>query len=276
MKKLLILALATLPVLFACNKSDSQSGFASTPKFDKNSAKIVISTPIQVTTKGNQTVSLREINFLRSGRYVAEAEMFTKADAETVILAGTYVMEGENYKVSGDLNTVISTTSNSITIGGTTSNATVTHSNITPGSTQDKISRTWKLDFMLLSFDKMGANVRFDSINKAVDRIKATDGVNLTSDIETSLRNHEIGEISIDNGEICVTFQNAQPYKGAFNVSGNSFSYDFSGVMDGNLFNAKASGSIEFSDGQAIVSLTLNSDIQGLGNGSAKIYLKEV
>lgn len=276
MKKVLIIALAILPVLFACKKSGTATDTTlETPKFAKEAAKVEIKNPINVTAKG-QTVALQAINFMRSGRYVAKGTI-TKA-TETIVLTGTYTVTNGTYSMTGDVSaTVTITTSGSedtVTVNGETSPADVTESNIQEGSTQDKICRTWKLDHMILDFAKLGGKARYENMAEIVNDIK-NHNIELSAENEQKIKNHEIKEITLDEGVICVTFANADAFMGSWNLSGSSFSYNFEN-FEGSLFSGSASGTVDFSGEKAIISVNLTTSIEKLGNGSAELTLVQV
>lgn len=278
MKKVLIIALAILPVLFACKKSGSTTTDTTleTPKFAKEAAKVVIQNPISVTAKGGQTVAISAINFMRSGRYVATGTV-TKA-TETIVLTGTYTMNNGSYSMTGDVTATVTITTSgsedSVTVNGETSPADVTESNIQEGSTQDKICRTWKLDHMILDFAKLGGKARYDTMAEIVADIKAHE-ITLTAENEQKIKDHEIKEITLDDGVICVTFVNAEAFSGSWNLSGNSFSYSIEN-FEGSLFSGQASGTIDFSGEKAIISVSLTTSIESLGNGTAELTLVQV
>lgn len=273
MKKALIFALAALPVLFACKKSGTEATNLETPQLAKEAAKVVIKNPISVTTKDNKTIELKEINFMRSGRYVAQG-LITKANEPVIVLTGKWTSSNGKYSVTGDITATITITSNSIDVNGQSSAADISKSNIQAGSTQDKISRSWKLDHIILDFAKLGGKARYDSMAEIVTDIKAHK-IELSAANEKLILDHEIVEISLDEGIICVTFKNADAFKGSWNISGTSFNYTIDN-FEGALFNAQASGSVNFSGNNAVITMNLKTNIEQLGNGSAELTLTEV
>ena len=284
MKKALILALAVLPVLFSCNKSNTNGGGAKleTPKNANEAAKVTISesAEVKVTTKDQKEVALKEINFMRSGRYIATAEDIGTKASNVITLAGTFTFSNGKYTLSGDLTVTVSTTSSSVTVttsaGETqTADATVTPSNVPEGSTEDKICRTWTIDHIILNFEKLGGTARYDNIVEIVNDIKAHK-IDLKEDQEKAILNHDIKEITLDKDIICVTFANAEPFKGSWQLSANnSFSYKIEN-FNGSVFNAEATGTISFNGELAVVDIVVKSDIKDLGNGTAQLTLKAV
>ena len=284
MKKALILALAVLPVLFACNKNNANTNGANleTPKNAKDAAKVTISqsAEVKVTTKDKKEVALKEINFMRSGRYIAVAELIETKASNTVTLAGTYSFSNGKYSLSGDLTVTVSTTETSVSVttssGETqTADATVTASTVQEGSTQDKICRTWVIDHLILNFEKLGGEARYDSIKEIVNDIKAHK-IELKPEQEQAILNHDIKEITLDEGIICVTFANAEPFKGSWQLSANNtFSYKIEN-FNGSVFSAEANGTISFNGDLAVVDIVVKSDVKDLGNGTAKLTLKAV
>ncbi len=284
MKKALILALAVLPVLFACNKNNSgSSSNLPTPKNDKEAAKVVVKEEIRITTSDKKDLVLKEINFMRSGRYVAVGEYSLKASSQ-VVLTGKYTVTNGTYTVSGDINGSFTTTSTSVSYteqGGETqtSSADVTPSNVQEGSAQDKAFRTWKLsgnNALFLDFPSLG-KAGYPNISALVNDL-ANHDIQIDPQLKEKLLKYDIVEISLDNKEICITFSQADPFKGSFVVGEKlNFTYDLSAFMTGeNIFQAKAVGTIEFEDNKALVKMDVNSSIEKLGNGKGVITLVPV
>lgn len=281
MKKYLLIALAALPVLFACNKGNSTQGSSlDTPKYAKNAAKVVITgNPIQVSTKNNKDVALKVINFMRSGRFVAEAEA-SKAETTIVYLTGTYTMENGNYKVSGDISATFTLTDNSIACGSQSSSATVTHSNVVEGSAQDQVYRTWRLQgdssAIILEFASLGGKAKYANISNLVNDL-VNHGITISDERKARLLGYDIVDITLDEGVVTVNFTSADPFKGTFSVNNNyAFSYDLSSVMSGDLFQTTASGQVSVTGKKAAVSMNVVSGIEKLGNGTATINLVAV
>ncbi len=279
MKKFLILATLAIPMLFACNKTDDNSTSFDTPTYAESSAKVVINEPLTISVSDDQEVELQEIYFMRSGRYIAEGiTTAVKADdGEKYYGYGTFTVNGSTYTLSGDLKTSVTLGDHNITVSGTTVNATTTHPEIPAGGTQDNLSRTWKLDHIILDFTQLGGRARYTSISAIVTDIVKHE-IDIDADVKARILQHEIKEITIDAGVITVAFTNAAPFKGVFNVgNGTTFSYNFKGTdMEGDLFEAEASGKVEFKDGNAVISLSVNTGIEELGSGTAEITLAEV
>lgn len=288
MKKVLLMALAVLPVLFACNKNNTSSLDTSTlepPKNAKDAQKVVVKEEIKITTSDKKELALKEINFMRSGRYVAVAEILLKASNE-IVLTGTYTVSNGNYTVSGDINATISTTSDTITYTDTasgeeqTSPATVTPSNVQEGSVQDKAYRTWKLqgdsNAIILEFQSLGGKAKYANISNLINDLVNHD-IKIEEQQKQKLLGYDIKDISLDNNEISINFSKANPFKGSFILNDNlSFTYDLSAFMSGDVFQAKANGSIAFEGNKAVITMNVNSNIEKLGNGTATITLVAV
>ena len=287
MKKVLIMALAVLPVLFACNKNNTTTDSTLTPPKNANDAKkVVIKQEILVTSTATQKeLVLKEINFMRSGRYVAVAEEIVKA-SNPIVLTGTYTVSNGTYTVTGDIKATISTTNDSITVTDDTtgeeqsSAATVTPSNVPEGSAQDKAYRTWKLqpdnNAIVLEFESLGGKAKYANVSNLVNDL-VNHKITIDEQKKQTLLGYDIKEISLDNGEISVIFTVAKPFKGTFTLGNNlTFSYDLSAFMTGDVFEAKANGTIAFEANKAVVSMDVNSNIKELGNGKATITLVAV
>jgi hypothetical protein len=287
MKKALFMALAVLPVLFACNKNNSSTDTSTLepPKNAKEAKKVVVKEEIKITTSDKKELSLKEINFMRSGRYVAVAEILLKASNE-IVLTGTYTVSNGNYTVTGDINATISTTSDTITYTDTasgeeqTSPATVTPSNVQEGSAQDKAYRTWKLqgdsNAIILEFQSLGGKAKYANISNLVNDL-VNHEITIDQQKKEKLLGYDIVDISLDNNEIVINFSKANPFKGSFILSDNlTFSYDLSAFMTGDVFQAKANGSIAFEGNKAVITMNVNSNIEKLGNGTATITLVAV
>jgi hypothetical protein len=277
MKKLLILAMAALPMLFACNKGSNVPESMDKPAFTEQSAKIELDNPISVNTKDNRRIELTEINFLRSGRYVAEGYYVLKSEAEIVYLSGSYTFTSGSYVTTGDL-TVTVTVSNDkeqVTIGNEVTTVNYTHTDIKEGSLMDQVARSWKFDHAILSFDALGGRARYDSFGELVDDIVAHK-INISEQTIALMRKHEINEISVDAGIVTVTFTQAEPFKGQFmlNDSG-TFSFEFEG-MTTDVFKASARGQLTVTEDTAKITMTVESNLKDLGNGAAEVYLKAV
>lgn len=287
MKKALFMALAVLPVLFACSKNNSSTDTSTLepPKNAKDAQKVVVKEEIKITTSDKKELALKEINFMRSGRYVAVAEILLKASNE-IVLTGTYTVSNGNYTVSGDINATISTTSDTITYTDTasgeeqTSTATVTPSNVQEGSVQDKAYRTWKLqgdsNAIILEFQSLGGKAKYANISNLINDLVNHD-IKIEEQQKQKLLGYDIKDISLDNNEISINFSKANPFKGSFILNDNlSFTYDLSAFMSGDVFQAKASGTIAFESNKAVITMNVNSNIEKLGNGTATITLVAV
>lgn len=287
MKKALFMALAVLPVLFACSKNNSSTDTSTLepPKNAKEAKKVVVKEEIKITTSDKKELSLKEINFMRSGRYVAVAEILLKASNE-IVLTGTYTVSNGNYTVTGDINATISTTSDTITYTDTasgeeqTSPATVTPSNVQEGSAQDKAYRTWKLqgdsNAIVLEFVSLGGKAKYANISNLVNDL-VNHEITIDQQKKEKLLGYDIVDISLDNNEIVINFSKADPFKGSFILSDNlTFTYDLSAFMTGDVFQAKANGSIAFEGNKAVITMNVNSNIEKLGNGTATITLVAV
>lgn len=281
MKKLLIIALAAIPVLFACKKGSSTEEVSlDTPKNAKNAAKVVINNPIQVSTKSNKTVAIKLIDFLRSGRYVAEG-VISKAEEETVILTGPYSVGTDGkYNCTGDITVTVETSATSVTIDGQTSDATVTHSRVEEGSNEDHAFRSWTLQndnsAIILEFQSLGGKAKYANISSIAKDLENHE-ISISDELKTKLINHDIKLVSLDEGVISVEFTNADPFKGVFTLKKDmSFDYDLSDFMSGDLFQAKAKGSVTIEGQKAIVKINVESGIQKLGNGTAIITMVAV
>lgn len=276
MKKLTILLLALMPLLVSCNKKDAVPPTTlETPAGAKDAAKVTIAKPIAVAAKDERVVAIRQIDFFRSGRYMAEGQLLVKADAGDVILTGTWTIQDGKYVTSGDIDATITVTEDTITIGEETSDADVVPSNVQEGTTADLVCRSWKLNSLVLNFSKLGGKALYRSIKSLVDDIKVHE-LPLSSEAEQRLLNHEIDEITLDDNVIVVTFLNAQAFKGSLVLrdDANAFSYAFEGITSGDLFNATASGSLEFSGNNLIVSMMIDTNVGDLGSGSAVVTLE--
>ena len=281
------MALAVLPVLFACSKNNTSTDTSTLepPKNAKDAQKVVVKEEIKITTSDKKELALKEINFMRSGRYVAVAEILLKASNE-IVLTGTYTVSNGNYTVSGDINATISTTSDTITYTDTasgeeqTSTATVTPSNVQEGSAQDKAYRTWKLqgdsNAIILEFQSLGGKAKYANISNLINDLVNHD-IKIEEQQKQKLLGYDIKDISLDNNEISINFSKANPFKGSFILNDNlSFTYDLSAFMSGDVFQAKASGTIAFESNKAVITMNVNSNIEKLGNGTATITLVAV
>lgn len=280
MKKVLIFALAVLPVLFACKKTTNTSDM-ETPKFAEKAAKLELKNAIPVTTKDNKTVALQEINFMRSGRYVAEG-VITKA--ETVTLSGTWTYDnGKGYVMTGDVTGSVTVTgsgsSSEVTVttssGAQTSQANVEGSKVTPGSTEDKIFRSWKISKIVLKeFEKLGsASITATSITSMVTELEKK--IEIPSDAKAKLLAHEVTEISFDEGVMLIKFKDGSSFKGEMDKlsgSATSFSYDLSAFIEN---TDPVKGSIEFSGDNAIITLDV-PNIKSMGTGKVVLTLAQV
>lgn len=284
------MALAVLPVLFACSKNNSLSETSTLepPKNAKDAKKVEVSKTeiIKITTSDKRELSLKEINFMRSGRYVAVAEVILSKASGDIVLTGTYTVSNGSYTVTGDINATISTTSDSISYTDTasgetqTSSATVTPSNVQEGSVQDKAYRTWKLqgdsNAIILEFQSLGGKAKYANISNLINDLVNHD-IKIEEQQKQKLLGYDIKDISLDNNEISINFSKANPFKGSFILNDNlSFTYDLSAFMSGDVFQAKASGTIAFESNKAVITMNVNSNIEKLGNGTATITLVAV
>lgn len=281
MKKVLLIALAVLPVLLACSKgsttgNDEKPSALTLPKWAANAAKVVLNAdnPVTVNSTQGQT-SVTEINFFRSGVYVAKGTI-TKA-TQNVVLTGTYTMVNGAYSLTGDITATVSTSNNSVTVDGESYAATVTSGQVPEGSTEDKLCRTWKLDHMILkNFEKLGsAGIRVTSVAGLVKTLKEK-GISFDSKVEERVLQHEIKEITLGTDMICVTFSEAKAFTGSWKLNGsNNFSYDFKGDMSGDILAASANGTLEFSEKSVTITMNITSNNKDLGSGTAIIKLTE-
>ena len=275
MKKLLILTLATLPMLFACNKGSKVPETMDKPTYAEQSAKVEIDNPIPVKTKDGRDVYLKEVNFMRSGRYVAEAIISrVKSEDEITILSGTYTFTSGNYVTSGDLTVTMNVKEETITIGNAISSGTVTHTDIPEGSLMDQLARTWKLDHYILNFKALGGSARYENIGELVTDMLAHK-INISSETAARIREHEVKEITVDAGIITVSFTQAEAFKGQFMLDNSGiFSFKFEGQgMDSDIFEAEASGKVTVTGDKVVIKMEVKSNLEDLGNGSAEIHL---
>lgn len=286
MKKILILALALVPVLFACNKKNANQETAELqlPKWAQNAAKVVFTESAEVeTTTSHGTVLINSIEFMRSGRYVAEA---VETKATTIILYGSYTVTNGVYNLTGDIsaNIQIDDDNDSVTINGEDYDANVTPSNVAEGTIQDKACRTWKLDKSngdAIEIDFGSIKTYKNSITDIVTYLtKPQDNgeprVKMSDEVKERILNHEIYEISVAENLITVSFTKADTFKGAWTLTSTSFSYDFTGQMNGDLFSSSATGTIEFTGNKAIVKVNVKSGLKELGDGIVIVRLVAV
>lgn len=299
MKKALLIALTLIPVLFACKKNNDAVVQMEPAKNARNAAKVDVSAnPISVKLPGDRSVSIEKIDFLRSGRYVAEAResvpnptsMSTKGSTGVIILTGKYTYTDGKYKTTGELTVTVelNETAKTVTVTDTQGAKTVP-AEIDEGSEpedltpqENNVYRTWKINHVILSgFAKLGStSARATSVTALVNVLKEK-GIAFKAEDEAKIVAHDIKEISLDEGVICISFTNADAFKGTFNLENvssiSSFSYKMQTTSGGDqLISAEANGTVEFSGNQAIINLELKTNMQELGNGNAKIVLDAV
>ena len=283
MKKVLIIALALLPVFFACKKNNAVEPKTTleTPKEAAMAAKLTLKDPITVTTKSAK-VAIQTINFLRSGRYVAKGTI-TKAEGDAVTLTGTWTYtKDKGYSVNGDVTATVTVASDNSTVSVTTSegtqqsSATVQQTTVQAGSTEDMIYRTWKIDHIILSeFAKLGSTaVRASSITALVTEL-GKKGIEISEDAKQKLIDHEIKEITLDEGVFLVLFKNEESFSSTLpkEAGSSTLSFDLSSLSD--KLDKPIKGSIEFKGNNAVVTLQV-PDIQNLGSGKAEVTLTAV
>ena len=226
MKKLLIIALAIIPVLFACKKGSTTptTPDLKTPTYAKQAAKVELSTPITLKTTKGKAVSIKKIDFLRGGSYIAEA-IIAKADEQTTTLTGTWTYtDGKGYDIKGEIVATVavdkSGAKTTVTVttsaeGAQSSEATVEETKVQEGSTEDKIYRDWTIaKIVLADFEKLGsASVVATSLTSMVSEIEKK-GVNISADAKQKLLDHEVTKISLDEGVMLVIFKNEESFKG--------------------------------------------------------------
>lgn len=275
MKKILFLALAALPLLMACNKKDN-GGKMETPVYAEAAAKVTLDESLVLPVEGKD-ILLREICFMRSGRYVAQFESGVKSEAPTFVISGTYTFKAGEYKTSGSLSITVKLEDGKTVINGVEYEADVDYSDIVPGSTEDQISRSWKVDHIILNFAKLGAKARYENLAEIVADIETHD-ITIDSEIKASILRHEVEEIAVDNGLVVVTFKQAAPFVGQFNLgNGTTFSYTFNSDSEINFFSLSATGSVAFSADKAVVTVEVNTNnIEELGSGTVEITLVPV
>ena len=284
MKKVLIIALALLPVFFACKKNNAvePESTLETPKDAAMAAKLTLKDPITVSTKSAQ-VAIQTISFLRSGRYVAKGTI-TKAVGDEITLTGTWTYtEGKGYQVAGDVAATVAVSSDNSSVSVTTAAegtqqtaVTVQQTTVQAGSTEDKIYRTWKIDHIILSeFEKLGSTaVRATSISALVTEL-GKKGIEISDDAKKKLLDHEINEITLDEGVFLVLFKNGESFSSSLpkEAGATTFSFDLSSLSD--KLDKPIKGSVEFKGENAVVTLQI-PDIQNLGAGKAEVTLTAV
>ncbi len=272
MKKLFILALAVFPMLLACNKKDN-GGEMETPVYAEAAAKVTLNGNMVLPVDGVNS-TLQEICFMRSGRYVALLEERVKSESPSIVISGTYTFSAGEYKTSGALSITVKLENGKTVINDVEIDADVEYSDIVPGSTEDKVSRSWKVSHFILNFPKLGAKARYENLAEIVADIEKHE-IEISADIKSAILQHEVKEISVDNGIVVVTFNQAKPFMGQFELgNGTTFTYSFKSDSEINFFSLDAAGSVVFSADKAVITVEVKTNhIEQLGSGSAEITL---
>lgn len=277
-KSVLLLALAAmmLPAFVACNKDDSKDDTVEfqAPKFQKSAQKLTF-----------KSGDIKSIEFTESGRYIME-KVVTKAE-ETVLITGTFTVNGSVYTLSGDFNGTVSVSGSGTNVEVTVTESgeaavTVTASTEAPES-DEAVYRTWAIDNLRIKVtggDLKDAGVSYTTASGAdldeIAKYLKDNGVNFNAD---EYKGYNIKTVTVSGcGGFIVDFTGAEPYIGNCDVNNLRFSYDFTVSGGGNnIINTTGQGTIKYVN--EICVLTLNGTIKGNSKEydvSLEFRLKEV
>lgn len=296
MKKTIFALAISLPVLFACEGSKGGATFEE-PKTAESATSVNFNrtpdTPVIVVN--TETVTLKEVEFFRSGRYLMTAEAAvpkSKAvDLSLRYFSGTYTFSNGSYQLSGDYKGTIKLTgtgsSASVEIDGETYEANATPATVKDGSLESNVYRSWRP-----SAFKVSATAPSTPLGTVEFQVKQFSGTKNVSEIvrifsedaglkfDTSVfQGFDIDAITLNPGKLMIRFTNGKTFGGNLSMSGNNFTYDLSSIMQNDLFNGKASGTITIDGDKANVSVnvdTKNSKGETVVKGTATLILSEV
>ena len=305
MKKFFVLALAVLPLLFACNKGGSnvtQEENLRLPRWAQHAAKVVFGNAVDVNisgTKATTTFSIKEAQFFRSGRFLLSSATtkgdapeylygsFTYDEATTtyILTIGTTTIKFKMNGESGQNQTVgvsVKEGNKEEQVVVASEPVTVTESNPEESTElENKVFRTWKIadKGLYIKIPSMSIEAKVSNLSNVVSKFPSS--VNISDAVKQSIQNHNIAEITLGEGIVTVAFENAPNFVGAIDIKGNSsIHYDFNAFTSAgisvpeNLFKASADISIRFESEKAILSLSVDSGVEEIGTGLAEITLE--
>ena len=258
-KNIILLALAAMiaPAFVSCNKDDGMDETKiefQAPAFQKAARKLTF-----------ETGDIKSIEFTESGRYIIE-KVVTKAE-DTVLITGTFTVDGATYVLSGDFNGTVELSSGTdarvevtVTEDGAAS-VTVTADAESPAS-EDALYRTWGIDNLRIKVtggDLNDAGVSYTTTSGAdldeIAKYLKDNGVNFNAE---EYKGYNIKSITVSGcGGFIVDFLDADPYIGQSDVDGQGFSYDFTvGSGGSNIINAKGEGSVRYVYDICVLTLT--------------------
>ena len=274
MKKTLMLAClaAMLLPLASCNKNNDPQK-AKTPATP--AAFTQYAQKLEIKDKNND-LAIESIEFTEAGRYLIASRVITKANdnEELVYTSGSYQVNGNTYTLNGFGTVVINGSQVTITPEGE-SPVTVEATSVAPQETTElttSICKVWKVDKVDVNISggeikESAAGVMLTTCNlyQIVNQLNSNYGLNIDPE---PVKGMEVKCISITRqGTLIIEFTDSQfqPIVADYELSGNSFEYEFAGTQEGNaVFNSHAKGSVNpKSDGSLWLEITATVESDG-------------
>lgn len=269
MKKLIIAAIAALPVLFACGKSDPTPTPEPEPKTAESSVTIETKNDnLTAEVKGTKVI-LKKIDFFRTGRYLMTVELATKAEEEVLHYSGTFTYKDGVYSCSGDFTGTIAVTGSGSSAqasvnGGEKADVNSKPANVSGGSFEDFLYKTWKITDidLALTNPQVTQGIVCDggqNIAKAIDIANK-----YNAGIDDKYKAYNVKEISLNPGVFMVTFSNSSTFGGEIknlNKSGEgcTFTYKFTEQLASGVVASEASASAKKDGNNLVVSVNVST-----------------
>lgn len=293
MKKFFSFA-AICALLISCGNKDNAEVVVDNPQAD-NAGLVVFNTGNPQVKKGESNVLVNSINHFSNGSYVGEGviggALMTKAPVETK-LVGRFVADagtGTYTYTSGDLAgcTLIKQPGGSLLFtdpdGGKT-NGSGTFTPGAPATDPVEVALTgahWKLSSIDAKVKDKNISVNFndkDGINpNDVEKVAEYINKKGAKIPMEKVAGYYIKSISLNPApanSIIVEFEgNVKPIEGTWApvIKSKTFSYKLNASLDGQLFDAEASGKFDFENNYQTLVLTMNAKAD---SGIADIIIK--
>lgn len=262
MKKLLIAALVALPVLFSCKKADNGTTFKKPAQAE--AAMEVKPTSAPVIVVKSEQVSIEKIEFFRTGRYLITATA-TKAEIPVHHFSGTYTCSNGVYTCSGDFAGTISVTSSTVSFNnGEPTPATVNPTDVTEGSFEDFLYRSWKIVEIDLALTKPQITQGItctgtENVSKAIDIANRHN-----ANIDEKYTAYDVKEISLSKGAFMVTFANNKTFGGklqglTINANSATVNYEFLEDLLSGFFDGTGSATLSKKNEKLVVSVSVST-----------------
>lgn len=272
MKKVLFAAILAIPVLFACNKKNTIDNTITPPKaaeqaltVDFQKATIPPTVKVTVDNKPEQ-VEVKTIHFLRSGKYLLEAVLVpvAKADDDILHFSGTYSYSNGTYTLSGDCSVKVDVSGGKVSVDGEeVAQATTSTPNVTAGTFEDFLYRSWTISGLEVVFTKPDVK----------QRVSVSAGKNVSVAVEVAnkagakidaakVAGYDVQTIDIDPNCIMLKFANGKTYAGNWNVlSSGKFNFTLvEELTSGFIQDGKIEGDVEKSGEQLVAKVTVASE----------------